>query len=87
MAARKTATGRITVTVVNPGGLVQEIKVVGSSVVVNFVGIPGYHYDIQRSSLLSPDWITVHTRTAPDNGLFSYTETVGGSAYFRLIQH
>ncbi|MEI6393764.1 MAG: YDG domain-containing protein [Verrucomicrobiota bacterium] len=81
-----TATGTTTVNVVNPGGLVQEIKVDGSSVVVNFVGIPGYHYDIQKSSSLSGVWITVDTQTAPDNGLFSYTETVGGSAYFRLIQ-
>jgi hypothetical protein len=76
-----TTTGTITVQVVNPGG----------SVTVNFAGIPGFTYDVQRATDPGGPWATVNTQIAPPHGLFSYTNSppppLPPTAYYRLQQH
>jgi hypothetical protein len=55
-----------------------------------FAGVPGYTYNVQRSTnLLS--WVTIGTTNAPGSGLFQFVDTfsdLGGnapsSAYYRL---
>ena len=61
----------------------------GGPVTVNFAGIIGYSYSVQRSTNLL-DWVTVWTTNAPAGGLFNFTDNFGdlggnpGSAYYRL---
>lgn len=75
------------------GGQVQTINVSGNSVTVNFMGVPGYNYQVQRATTLegSGDWGDVGSpiiapSTGPAPGLFNYTEagTSGTTAYYRL---
>ena len=62
----------------------------GNAVTVNFAGIPGVNYGVQRSTNLV-SWTTIWTTNAPAGGLFNYTDSysdLGGiapnSAYYRL---
>ena len=66
------------------------IATVGGPVTVNFAGIIGYSYGVQRSTNLL-DWVTLWTTNAPAGGLFNYTDSFGdlgghapSSAYYRL---
>ena len=59
-------------------------------VLLNFLGHPGYSYNVQRSTNLVT-WSTIWTTNAPPAGPFSYTDSfadLGGhapsSAYYRL---
>ena len=52
----------------------QTINVTGNSATVNFAGIPGYQYQVQRSTNLV-DWVTVLTTNVPSGGLFQFTDT------------
>ena len=85
------ATGLITVNVISAVGGPQTITVSGSTVTVNFAGIPGYTYAVQRSTNLV-SWVTLITTNAPPAGLFIYTDDfsdLGGppaSAYYRTAQ-
>jgi hypothetical protein len=82
-------TGALNVQVGNPGGLAQGVSPSGGSVTVNFAGIPGYLYDIQRATDPGGPWATVATQTAPANGLFSYTDPSPPqpTAYYRLMHN
>src|SRR5207253_10026173 len=42
-----------------PGGIAQTISSSGGSVTVNFAGIPGYQYDVQRATNVSFTNVTV----------------------------
>lgn len=85
-----TTTGTITVQVVTPGGLVQSITVGAgiTSVTVNFAGIPGFEYNVQRTTDTAVPWVIVDTQTAPIHGLFSYTDPdpPHPKAFYRLMQ-
>lgn len=80
--------GTLNVSVVNPGGLVQSLTPGVGAVTVNFAGIPGFGYDIQRATSPAGPWTTVATSTAPANGLFSYTDPSPPqpTAFYRLQQ-
>jgi hypothetical protein len=63
----------------------------GGTVTLNFAGIPGYPYGVQRSTNLLT-WRTIWTTNAPGGGLFNYLDYFGdlggtppGAAYYRLI--
>lgn len=84
------ATGTITlISQVFVTGQPATVSTGGSTATVNFAGIPGYSYSIQRSTNLV-DWAAIWTTNAPANGLFNYTDTfsdlgfVPGVAYYRL---
>ncbi|PYJ03542.1 MAG: hypothetical protein DME25_11910 [Verrucomicrobia bacterium] len=84
------ATALITVQAVHLTGIAQNITVNGGSVIIDFAGIPGYAYDVQRStdvSFTSP--VLLETTNAPADGLFSFTDNSPPSpqAYYRLRQH
>jgi autotransporter-associated beta strand protein len=84
-------TKNIQITVVNATGLAQSLSVSGGVATASFAGIPGYSYQIQRSTNLV-DWVTLLTTNAPSGGLFQFTDDfndLGGppsSAYYRLRQ-
>jgi hypothetical protein len=91
-----TATGSINVVVsAAPVFGVNTVTVTpgGSSVTVNFAGIPGDTYEVERATTLSPaNWYNLGNVTAALNGLFNYTDNftdLGGtppsSAYYRLV--
>ena len=73
---------------VNPVGLTQGITTSDGVVTVNFAGIPGIVYHIQRATSPSGRWLIVDTQTAPATGLFSYTDPSPPqpSAFYRLMQ-
>lgn len=65
------------------------VTVSGSTATVGFAGIPGYSYDVQRSTNLTV-WINIHNTNAPPTGAFEWTDdfsdlgVVPSSAYYRL---
>ena len=85
----RTAVGTIFVNVTNAEGNATMITVSGSTATVDFAGIPGYSYQIQRSTNLV-DWVTLLTTNTPGDGLFQFTDDfndLGGppsQAYYRL---
>jgi fibronectin-binding autotransporter adhesin len=81
------ATGTVTVNVVAQDCVAQLINYSDGGVTVQFAGIPGYQYQVERScdaSFTSP--AVVLTTNAPAAGLFIYTECppLPPSAYYRL---
>jgi hypothetical protein len=68
-------------------GVAQSIDYSGGAVTINFAGIPGYQYQVQRSSdssFTSPE--VVLTTNAPTAGLFIYTDNtpLQPRGYYRL---
>lgn len=81
-----TAIGTINVMVVNPAGASVNFALNGlNQPTMQFAGIPGYRYTIQRTTNLS-DWDDLQTFDAPPNGVFSFTDTnpPQPSAYYRM---
>ena len=76
-------------------GQVQGISVSNGVARVKFAGLPGWAYNVQRSTNLSSlTWVTLLTTNAPVGGLFQFTDTfsdLGGivpvSAYYQLLWH
>lgn len=86
----RTASAKINITVVKPGGRVQTIDSSGGTATLKFAGIPGSLYDVQRSPNVSFTPFTVLlTTNAPPNGVFTYTDNNPPmpSAFYRLMQH
>ena len=82
--------------IVAAGGFAQTITVSGGAATINFYGIPGVQYDVQRATSLGPsppaDWSIINGSplTASENdGSFAYTDSSApnGTAYYRSIQH
>ncbi|MDB6110086.1 MAG: hypothetical protein JWR69_1836 [Pedosphaera sp.] len=82
------ATNWLTVTVTNAVGQVQSILNSGSGITLNFAGVPGYAYDVERSTNLVA-WTVVLTTNAPAAGTWVYLDGQPPSpqAYYRLKQH
>lgn len=65
------------------------VSVGGGTATVNFAGIPGYNYTVQRSTNLV-DWANILMTNAPSGGVFKCVDdfsdlgVVPGSAYYRL---
>ena len=85
------ATGTVSITAVGgQTGQGQTVTVSGSSATVGFAGIPGYAYEVQRSTNLT-DWVTLETTNAPGTGTFECLDgfsDLGGvpsQAYYRLL--
>lgn len=84
----RTTTNWITITVTNSIGASIPVSSSGGAVTLNFAGVPGYTYEVQRSTnLLS--WAIMLITNAPPHGLWIYTDTnpPQPSAYYRLEQH
>jgi hypothetical protein len=99
------ASGTITVSVVasQPGAPSGEISVSGGVATVKMYGIPGYQYDVQRSTDLS-NWTTLQAAPPLDttpitasvvDGSISFTDNFSdllpagppNSAYYRIVAH
>jgi hypothetical protein len=82
-----TASGTIHVMVVNPAGSSVNFALNGlNQPTMQFAGIPGFRYTIQRSTNLS-DWENIQTFDAPANGVFSFTDVTDPplpAAYYRM---
>ncbi|MCP5523945.1 MAG: cadherin-like domain-containing protein [Verrucomicrobiales bacterium] len=88
-----TATGTVTVEVVPAGGIAGTVSVSGEAATLTFLGIPGFEYDIQRTTrLTSPITWTTLTAASPlspsADGSFAFTDspTPEGTAYYRSVQ-
>ena len=83
-----TATGTITVNVAPVTGQALGITVVDGKPTMNFAGVPGYSYDVQRAEDVdfTVNLTTVLTTNAPTNGLFTFVDNSPppSQAYYRL---
>lgn len=62
----------------------------GNSVTLQFTGLPGYEYEVQRSTNLV-NWTTIWETNAPSNGIFNFNDNFAdlagngpAAAYYRL---
>jgi len=81
-----TATSTVSIRVLGHEGRIGSFSLNPSGQpTMQFAGIPGFRYAIERSGDLT-NWETVQTLTAPPAGLFQYTDPAapGGSMYYRL---
>ncbi len=82
-----TATGVIHIVITPLTGQMASITVNGGTAAVNFAGIPGNTYYVQRTASLAPTaWATVSTNMAPTNGVFQFIDPnpPQPSAFYRL---
>jgi hypothetical protein len=89
----RTGTGTLRLTVNAPAGTNQNavaISFTNGVVGMRFAGIPGYSYDVQRTTNLTPPvvWTTLHNTNCPPLGLFDYIDATPpvGQAYYRTAQ-
>ena len=75
------------------GSAAEFINASGSSATIQFSGVVGYQYHVQRTDSLtsSMTWTTLTTSplSPAADGSFSFidTNTPPGTAYYRLVQH
>jgi autotransporter-associated beta strand protein len=68
------------------GGQVNSFNANGGSASMTFAGIPGYSYNVQRSTDMSV-WTTIWTTNAPTDGVFDFTDNSAPQpdAFYRLM--
>jgi hypothetical protein len=84
------ATNWLTVLVTNAVGTAQTISISGPNVRVMFAGVPGWAYDVERTTnLAGGTWIVLQTTNAPAHGVWEYLDTnpPSPSGYYRIKQH
>jgi hypothetical protein len=84
------ATNWFTVNVTYAYGLAQSITVSGPTAMVHFAGVPGYSYEVERSTnLAGPSWTVLLITNAPPRGVWQFIDTnpPTGGAYYRTRQH
>jgi hypothetical protein len=70
------------------GTALVSVTMVGPDVVLKFAGIPGTHYQVQRSGGLTPPvtWTVLTTVTADASGFATYTDPSPPSpSYWRTV--
>jgi rhamnogalacturonyl hydrolase YesR len=84
------ATGTVVITVIaHVAGQVLNVALSATAATLGFAGIPGYVYEVQRSTNLV-DWVVISTNAVPGNGLFGLVDTFAGLggppplAFYRL---
>jgi autotransporter-associated beta strand protein len=81
-----TATGLVNLLIsTNSTGQINSFTATGGTAAMTFAGIPGYAYDVQRSTDLV-NWSTILTTNAPANGRFQFVDASAPqpAAYYRL---
>ncbi len=84
-----TATGTVSVVVEAGGVLALDIfrpVVVNDNFTVGFAGVPGRTYTIERQVLPSPTWQKVTNLSAPSQGVFQFSESIGGATGIRFYR-
>jgi uncharacterized repeat protein (TIGR01451 family) len=89
----RTAAAFIQIAIVEPGGSnsnIVSITYTSGIPTLVFAGIPGYAYDVQRTTNLTPPvaWTTLWTTNAPTNGLFQFIDLAAptNTAFYRSAQ-
>jgi hypothetical protein len=88
-----TATGVVTVSVLPADGLARDIFVGNGTATIQFCGIPGRSYDVQRATHLGNPvpWIPLTVTPLKPNadGSFTFTDLhpPAGTAYYRCVLH
>lgn len=84
------ATGTVRIVVsTNMLGQPTTVSVSGLTATVGYVGVPGYTYEVQRSTNLTT-WVALMTTNAPSAGMFKIVDDFGdlgvrpSQAYYRL---
>jgi fibronectin type 3 domain-containing protein len=89
-ACGETAIGYVTLIATNSAAgqnTAANIVVTPTNVVIQFAGIPGYSYTVQKSTDGMATWTSVLVTNAPATGLFQYVDTVlsgSGSVFYQL---
>ena len=72
------------------GAVIQSISVGGGAVTLNFQGVAGLPYSVQRATdvLMSQNLTTLLKTNAPSNGLFRFVDSNPPAAegFYRLLQ-
>jgi len=83
-----TVEGKVNITVdySTQKGTISAPAVIGGNITYKFLGRPGYHYWVQRSTPDANNFVNYQRITIPVTGLYLYTDSnpPGGSAYYRL---
>jgi hypothetical protein len=75
------------------GSAAESITASGSSATIQFSGVVGYEYHVQRTDSLTPPMTWIPLSASPlspaDDGSISFIDTTAppGTAYYRLVQH
>jgi hypothetical protein len=75
------------------GSSAESITASGSSATIQFSGVVGYEYHVQRTASLTPPmtWTTLTTSplSPADDGSLTFTDTTAppATAWYRLVQH
>jgi hypothetical protein len=75
------------------GSAAESITASGSSATIQFSGVVGYEYHVQRTDSLTPPmtWTTLTTTplSPADDGSLTFTDTTAppGTAYYRLVEN
>jgi hypothetical protein len=86
----RTATNWFSVSVTNATSSARSISSGGSAVTVRLAGVPGYAYDVERTTnVVTGPWIVLLTTNAPAGGIWRYVDNNPPSpaAYYRTRQH
>jgi hypothetical protein len=65
----------------------QAPTIVGGQVQLNFTGLAGRTYSVQRAGTVNGSWTTIGTATANSSGAATYTDSTppAGSAFYRIV--
>ena len=75
------------------GSLARSVVATNSAASIQFFGVTGYLYDVQRATNLNPPvtWsiLTSSPLSPADDGFFTFTDTNAppGTAYYRAVEH
>jgi hypothetical protein len=86
----RTATNWITVLVTNAVGSIQAISASNNTITARFAGVPGYSYDVERTTnTLNGVWIVIATTNAPPGGVWQFTDPSPPApmGFYRARQH
>jgi hypothetical protein len=83
------ATNWITVSVTNAISSVVSVASTGGAITIQFAGVPGYTYDVERTTNLDGVWTVLLTTNAPPHGVWIYTDNnpPQPAAFYRLEQN
>jgi uncharacterized repeat protein (TIGR01451 family) len=84
------ATNLVTVSVTNAVGQARSISASGPNIRIQFAGVPGFAYDVERTTnIASGVWIVLQTTNAPAHGVWEFLDANPPmpAAFYRIKQH
>lgn len=86
----QTSTSSITLAITNAPAAATSIVHQDSGYLVTFLGMPGYSYDVERTTnLVHPQWVLLYTTNTPANGTWEVADPAPPypAAFYRARQH